>query len=139
MTNVAPAAATGIGSLPGTDSQEWSRTIAGELPDFPHIPELPARGPGADLIGRTMALLADVAPDLAVELTCLPSLVQPKFVWASYCTEVTRRRSGIQVSKLGTSKPMTLPKSSHRRSLTASALPSSPMNLALSAAVNGPP
>ncbi|MFZ8925211.1 MAG: methionine synthase, partial [Candidatus Nanopelagicales bacterium] len=69
MTNVAPAAATGIGSLPGTDSQEWSRTIAGELPDFPHIPELPARGPGADLIGRTMALLADVAPDLAVETT----------------------------------------------------------------------
>ncbi len=69
MTDIAPAAATGIGSLPGTDSHEWSRTIAGELPDFPHIPELPARGPGADLIGRTMALLAEVAPDLAVETT----------------------------------------------------------------------
>ena len=69
MTAVAPAAATGIGSLPGTDSHEWARTIAGELPDFPHIPELPARGPGADLIGRTMALLAEVAPDLAVETT----------------------------------------------------------------------
>ena len=69
MTGIAPAAATGIGSLPGTDSHEWSRTIAGELPDFPHIPELPARGPGADLIGRTMALLAEVAPDLAVETT----------------------------------------------------------------------
>lgn len=69
MTDIAPAAATGIGSLPGTDSHEWSRTIAGELPDFPHVPELPARGPGADLIGRTMALLAEVAPDLAVETT----------------------------------------------------------------------
>lgn len=69
MIDLTPAAATGIGSLPGTDSHEWSRTIAGELPDFPHIPELPVRGPGADLIGRTMALLADVAPDLAVETT----------------------------------------------------------------------
>jgi len=66
---IAPAAATGIGSLPGTDSHEWSRTIAGELPDLPHVPELPGRGPGADLVGRTMALLAEVAPDLAVETT----------------------------------------------------------------------
>ncbi len=69
MTTIAPAAATGIGSLPGTDPLEWARTIAGELPDLPHVPELPARGPGADLVGRTMALLADVAPDLAVETT----------------------------------------------------------------------
>lgn len=66
---IAPAAATGIGSLPGTDSHEWARTVAGELPDLPHVPELPARGPGADMVGRTMALLAEVAPDLAVETT----------------------------------------------------------------------
>ncbi len=66
---LAPAAATGIGSLPGTDSLESARMIAGELPELPHVAELPARGPGADLIGRTMALLADVAPDLAVETT----------------------------------------------------------------------
>lgn len=66
---IAPAAATGIGSLPGTDSHEWSRAIVGELPDFPHVPELPGRGPGADMVGRTMALLAEVAPDLAVETT----------------------------------------------------------------------
>ena len=36
------------------------RVIAGELPDFPHLPELPARGPGADLTGRTAALLVDM-------------------------------------------------------------------------------
>lgn len=66
---IAPAAATGIGSLPGIDSHEWARTIAGELPEFPHVPELPARGPGADMVGRTMSLLAEVAPDLAVETT----------------------------------------------------------------------
>jgi len=66
---IPPAVGTGIGSLPGTDSWEWSRTIAGELPDFPHVPELPLRGPGADMIGRTMSLLSQVAPDLAVETT----------------------------------------------------------------------
>jgi methionine synthase II (cobalamin-independent) len=50
-------AATGIGSLPGTDIAEATRIVLGELPDFPHLPELPARGPGADLIGRTAGLL----------------------------------------------------------------------------------
>ena len=56
--------ATGIGSLPGTDPAEAVRLVLGELPDFAHLPELPARGPGADLIGRTAALLVDVAFDL---------------------------------------------------------------------------
>jgi methionine synthase II (cobalamin-independent) len=36
----------------------------GELPDFPHLPELPGRGAGADLIGRTAALLVDLYVDL---------------------------------------------------------------------------
>jgi methionine synthase II (cobalamin-independent) len=36
----------------------------GELPDFAHLPELPARGPGADLIGRSAAFLVDLAFDL---------------------------------------------------------------------------
>jgi methionine synthase II (cobalamin-independent) len=30
------------------------------LPEFPHLPELPARGPGADMIGRAAALLVDI-------------------------------------------------------------------------------
>ena len=51
--------ATGIGSMPGTDPAEAMRVIAGELPGFPHLPELPARGPGADLTGRTAGLLVD--------------------------------------------------------------------------------
>ena len=45
-------AATGVGSLPGTDIAEAVRIVLGELPDLPHLPELPARGPGADMIGR---------------------------------------------------------------------------------------
>lgn len=55
-----PGTATGIGSLPGTDSMEAARTVIEELPDFPHLAELPARGPGADMIGRTAALLVDM-------------------------------------------------------------------------------
>lgn len=59
--------ATGIGSLPGEDTTEWCRIVRGELPEFPHLPELPGRGPGADMIGRTLALLAQVSPDFAAE------------------------------------------------------------------------
>ncbi|SFK72337.1 Cobalamin-independent synthase, Catalytic domain [Amycolatopsis sacchari] len=54
-------AATGIGSLPGTDAGEAAAVVFGELPEFPHLPELPARGVGADLIGRTAGLLVDLA------------------------------------------------------------------------------
>jgi methionine synthase II (cobalamin-independent) len=56
--------ASGVGSLPGTDPAETLRLVVGELPDFAHQPELPDRGPGADLIGRSAALLVDIAVDL---------------------------------------------------------------------------
>jgi len=58
-------AATGVGSLPGTDIREAVRLVLGELPDLPHLPELPARGAGADLTGRTAALLVDVHTEVA--------------------------------------------------------------------------
>jgi hypothetical protein len=57
-------AATGAGSLPGTDIDEALRVVLGELPDLPHLPELPARGPGADLIGRGAALLTELPVEL---------------------------------------------------------------------------
>jgi methionine synthase II (cobalamin-independent) len=60
----AAGTATGIGSLPGDDVRDAVRVVLGELPDVPHLPELPARGPGADLIGRTAALLVDLSVDL---------------------------------------------------------------------------
>lgn len=56
--------ASGVGSLPGTDPAEALRLVLGELPDFAHLPELPARGAGADMVGRTAALLVDLAVDL---------------------------------------------------------------------------
>lgn len=46
--------------MPGTDPIDAARTVFGELPDLPHLPELPARGVGADLIGRTGAILVDL-------------------------------------------------------------------------------
>jgi methionine synthase II (cobalamin-independent) len=57
-------AATGIGSLPGTDIAEAQRIVLGELPDLPHLPELPGRGPGADLIGRGSAFLVELPVEL---------------------------------------------------------------------------
>jgi hypothetical protein len=59
-----PGAVTGIGSLPGTDPTEAVALVFGELPDLPHLPELPARGAGADMIGRTAALLVDLPVEL---------------------------------------------------------------------------
>jgi len=53
-------AATGIGSMPGDDPAEALRTVLGELPDLPFLPELPARGAGADLVGRGAALLTEL-------------------------------------------------------------------------------
>lgn len=57
-------AATGIGSLPGTDIAEAQRIVFGELPGLPHLAELPARGPGADMIGRSAGFLVELPVQL---------------------------------------------------------------------------
>jgi len=56
--------ATGVGSLPGEDFPEAVRLVLGELPDLPHVPELPARGPIGDLAGRSLAVTAGLGADL---------------------------------------------------------------------------
>ncbi|MBW8700659.1 hypothetical protein MBT84_13745 [Streptomyces sp. MBT84] len=53
-------AATGVGSMPGADTREAAKAVTGSLEDFPFLPELPARGPGADMIGRTAGMLVDL-------------------------------------------------------------------------------
>jgi methionine synthase II (cobalamin-independent) len=83
-----PGAATAIGSMPGTDPVEAITTVFGELPDLPHLPELPARGLGADLIGRTAALLVDLPFELVpsgYRVTAHPSSEQRR------ATELLRR------------------------------------------------
>jgi hypothetical protein len=54
------APATGVGSMPGGDAREAAKTVTGSLEDFPFLPELPARGPGADMIGRTAGMLVEL-------------------------------------------------------------------------------
>ncbi|MCJ1679792.1 methionine synthase [Streptomyces sp. APSN-46.1] len=54
------ASATGVGSLPGEDAREAARTVTGSFEEFPYLAELPARGPGADMIGRSLGLLVDM-------------------------------------------------------------------------------
>ncbi|MFE9851222.1 methionine synthase [Streptomyces sp. NPDC005576] len=56
-------AATGVGSMPGGDARETAKTVTGSFADgqgIPHLAELPARGPGADMIGRTVGLLVEM-------------------------------------------------------------------------------
>lgn len=58
-----PPIPTGVGSWPGTDPLAASEVIVGELQRLPYLPELPARGIGADMIGRCAAVLVDIALD----------------------------------------------------------------------------
>ena len=58
------ATGSGIGSWPGIAPRQAAEVVVGELADaLAHIVELPARGVGADIIGRAGALLVDVAID----------------------------------------------------------------------------
>lgn len=58
------ATATGVGSWPGSNPRQAAEIVVGELGGaLTHIVELPARGVGADVIGRAGALLIDVAID----------------------------------------------------------------------------
>src|SRR6201986_4223516 len=58
------ADASGVGSWPGTSARQAAEVVVGELADaLAHIVELPARGVGADTLGRAGGLLIDVAID----------------------------------------------------------------------------
>ncbi|MCV7078863.1 methionine synthase [Mycobacterium szulgai] len=58
------ATATGIGSWPGVAARPAAEVVVGELAGaLAHLVELPARGVGADMLGRAGALLIDVAID----------------------------------------------------------------------------
>lgn len=55
---------TQIGSWPGTDHAMALRISFEETPDLPVLPELPARGAAAGMIGRATALLSGLEVDL---------------------------------------------------------------------------
>jgi len=50
--------------MPGDDVAEAVRVIRGEVGDFVFVPELPARGPHAGMIGRALAILEGLDADL---------------------------------------------------------------------------
>jgi len=64
VATVPAVAVTGLGSMPGTDPLEAARVVAGELPDFPFLPQLPARGAPSRAVGRTSGLLLGMPVDL---------------------------------------------------------------------------
>lgn len=67
LPGLACPAATGIGSLPGTDPAAAVRMVfdvLGDRPGTPFLPELPARGAGADITGRTAALLTELYAEI---------------------------------------------------------------------------
>lgn len=58
------ATAFGLGPLPGTDVAAAADVVLSESPT-PHLPQLPGRGVGSDLVGRTAVLLpipVDIGP-----------------------------------------------------------------------------
>ncbi len=64
MSEVGVLRSTGIGSWPGSDPAQAVRIAFAECPDLPYLPELPARGPHAALIGRGTAVLTGLGIEL---------------------------------------------------------------------------
>lgn len=50
--------------MPGEEPLEAARIVVGELPELVPFPELPGRGVGADLLGRTAGMLVDLAVEV---------------------------------------------------------------------------
>ena len=68
--NLTPRAiAVGLGSMPGTSAHEALGIITDTVTDLVHIPELPDRGPGGEMIGRAVGLLHWVDESFSIETT----------------------------------------------------------------------
>ena len=47
--------------MPGDNFVDALQTVLGEVGDLPYVPELPDRGVGAEMIGRTLGVSDEVA------------------------------------------------------------------------------
>nr|WP_225846406.1 methionine synthase [Streptomyces sp. HPF1205] len=56
----AEGTATGVGSMPGGDAREAAKVATEAVEGMPFLAELPARGPGADMTGRTLGMLVEL-------------------------------------------------------------------------------
>lgn len=61
------ARVSGLGVVPERSSVEAAHVIAGECPEAPYIPLLPSRGPGADSIGRTGAIISQIGSEFSIQ------------------------------------------------------------------------
>jgi methionine synthase II (cobalamin-independent) len=114
------ADASGVGSWPGTSARQAAEVVVGELADaLAHIVELPARGVGADMLGRAGALLIDVAIDTVprgYRIAARPGAVARRAVSLldedmdalEEAWEVAGLRGGQRVVKLQAPGPITL-------------------------------
>ncbi len=114
------ARASGIGSWPGIKPREAAEVVVGELADaLSHIVELPARGVGADMLGRAGALLIDVAIDTVprgYRVAARPgavtrraaSLLEEDMDALEEAWEVAGLRGGDRVVKVQAPGPITL-------------------------------
>ncbi|HEY2043131.1 MAG TPA: methionine synthase [Jatrophihabitans sp.] len=108
-----PGAATGLGSLPGTDPAEAVQLVLGEVADLPYLPELPARGLGADMVGRTASLLVDLATEWQPHGWTVASragrdLRQARDFLTRDLDAITEQGQGIEVFKVQICGPLTL-------------------------------
>lgn len=114
------AKASGVGSWPGIKARAAAEVVVGELAGaLSHIVELPARGIGADMLGRAGALLIDVAIDVAprgYRLAARPGAVTRRAVSLldedmdalEEAWEVAGLRGGDRVVKVQAAGPITL-------------------------------
>ncbi len=114
------ARASGVGSWPGIAARQAAELVVGELADaLAHLVELPARGVGADMLGRAGALLIDVAIDTVprgYRIAARPGAVTRRAVSLldedmdalEEAWEVARLRGGQRVVKVQAPGPVTL-------------------------------
>ncbi|MFV0452306.1 MAG: methionine synthase [Propioniciclava sp.] len=105
---------TGTGSLPGTDIEAATRLVGQACPDLIPFPELPARGPHAAMVGRSLALLAGLdagyeAGEWRIAATPGPELRRARQTWRDDLERFQEASQGQEGTvKIGIAGPVTL-------------------------------
>lgn len=107
-------AVTGVGSLPGSDMAAASRMVLAAMPAIAAFPELPARGPQAAMIGRSLALLDGLDAELVAgewRLSATPGidLRRARATWRDDLEQFEEAAQGYEGRvKVGVAGPWTL-------------------------------
>lgn len=60
---------TAIGSMPGTNMAETMQQVADSIPELIALAELPERGPGGEMLGRTFGILNQLDSSFSIDTT----------------------------------------------------------------------